>query len=65
MVKVVHVHFITKHKNYYFSSVRAVYKKFSSSDIGCSEEYLRHKLTYDGACYVNSIVLVIRGVLQS
>lgn len=62
-MKVVHVHFIHGHKNYYFGSVRAIYKKFTKEDIGCSEIYLRHQLTGVGNKFLNDKVLVIRSEL--
>ena len=63
LVKVVHVHFWHGHKNFYFGSVSAIYRRFSSIDMGCSEEYLRHKLSSDGAQFLNHKVLVIRSRL--
>lgn len=62
-VKVVHVHFISSRKNYYFSSVRSVYKMFNEKDIGCSERVLRRELNKDGAHYINKNVMVIRNRL--
>ena len=47
-VKIIHVHFINGHRNYYFGSVRAIYKMFSPEELGCSETYLRHQLTERG-----------------
>ena len=40
-IKIIHVHFISGHHNYYFGSVRAIYKMFSPEELGCSEIYLR------------------------
>lgn len=45
-IKIIHVHFISGHHNYYFGSVRAIYKMFSPEELGCSEIYLRHQLTH-------------------
>lgn len=59
-IKVVHVHFLHGHKNYYFGSVSAIYRKFSYVDIGIGEVSLRHKLTKDGNHYINKMVVVIR-----
>ena len=32
--KIIHVHFLTTHKNFYFGSVAAIFKKFSEEEIG-------------------------------
>lgn len=62
-IKIVHVHFLHGHKNYYFGSVSAIFRKFSESDIGISEIRLRHLLTDDGNHYINKNVIVIRARL--
>lgn len=62
-IKVVHVHFIHGHKNYYFGSVASIYRKFSKKDIGVSEDYLRHQLIDDGNHYINDKVIIIRSRL--
>ena len=41
-IKIVHVHFLHGHKNYYFGSVSSIFRKFSADDIGISEIRLRH-----------------------
>lgn len=63
ITKVVHVHFIHGHANYYFGSVHAVFKKFSFDDIGCSEGHLRACLSEDGKKYLNNKVLIVRSHL--
>lgn len=63
--KIVHVHFITTHRNYYFGSVTAIFKKFDRQTIGCSESYLRHILTKDGNHYLTKNVLIVRSRLIS
>lgn len=62
-IKVIHVHFLHGHKNYYFGSVSGVYRKFTDADIGCKSWQLRHQLRYDGSTYINSLVVVFRSVL--
>ena len=62
-IKIVHVHFLHGHKNYYFGSVSVIFRKFSESDIGISEIRLRHLLTDDGNHYINKNVIVIRARL--
>lgn len=61
--KVIHVHFLHSRKNYYFGSVRALFKVFSPKDLGVTENYLRHYLSYDGCHYLNSEVHIIRSRL--
>lgn len=62
-IKIVHVHFLVSHKNFYFGSVAAIFKKFSEKDIGYSEEYIRHALVEDGNHLLSSKVLIIRSRL--
>lgn len=62
-IKVVHVHFLHGRKNYYFGSVRAIYKKFSEEELGVSESYVRHQLNSDGRTYLNDKVFIFRSHL--
>ena len=43
--KIIHVHFFSGHKNYYFGSVTAIFKMFTSKEIGCTE----------GGCNLNCV----------
>lgn len=61
--KIIHVHFLASHKNYYFGSVSAVYKMFTDQDLGINESYLRHILTEDGNHHLTDKVLIIRSKL--
>lgn len=61
--KIIHVHFITSHKNFYFGSVLAIYKKFTEAEIGCSYNYLSHILTEDGNHHLTDKVLIVRARL--
>ena len=62
--RVIHVHFIVTKENFYFTSVRAVYKKFSSKELGITERALYHQLNSDGSKYHNNnSVLIVRGKL--
>lgn len=61
--KIIHVHFLASHKNYYFGSVSAVYKMFTAQDLGINESYLRHILTEDGNHHLTDKVLIIRSRL--
>ena len=62
-VKVVHVHLLHGHKNYYFGSVSAVFRYLSESDIGCSETYLSHVLTSEGKQHFTGKAMITRSVL--
>lgn len=62
-IKVVHVHFLHGHKNYYFGGIRAIFRKFSERELGVTEDYLRHQLSHNGATYINDMVLVVRSCL--
>lgn len=64
LIKVVHVHFLHGRRNYYFGSVKAVFRKFSDKDIGCTYDYLSHHLCHDGDKYLNDKVLIIRARLE-
>ena len=61
--KIIHVHFLVSHKNFYFGSVTAIFKMFSEKDIGYSEEYIRHTLVEDGNHLLSNKVLIIRSRL--
>ena len=45
MAKVIHVHLIGKRKDFYFSSVAAVFTKLSADDIGVGVDWLQHALS--------------------
>lgn len=62
-IKIIHVHFLVSHKNYYFGSVTAIFKRFTEKEIGCTEKYLRHQLTDNGNHHITKRTLVIRSVL--
>lgn len=61
--KIIHVHFLANHKNYYFGSVSAIYNYLSDKEIGVSEIYLRHQLREDGNVYLNKKVMIVRSRL--
>lgn len=62
-IKVIHVHFIHGHKNFYMGSVRVIFRKFTEEEIGCTEDHLRHQLPYDGSTYINDKVIIKRSHL--
>lgn len=62
-IKVIHVHFLTSHKNSYFGSVKAIFRHFSEADIGCTEKYLSHILKGDGSHHLTSRALILRSHL--
>ena len=57
--KIIHVHFLVSHKNYYFGSVTAMFKMFTEKDIGYSLEYIRHTLTEDGNHLLSDKALIV------
>ncbi|MGL4520826.1 MAG: hypothetical protein ACRCUJ_14455 [Phocaeicola sp.] len=42
MAKVIHVHLMGKRRDYYFSSISAVYDVLSPEEVGFSKSYLQH-----------------------
>ena len=55
ITKVVHVHFIHGHANYYFGSIHAVFKKFSFDDIGRTIDYVeKNGLQIYGVALISS-----------
>ena len=61
--KVIHVHFIHGHKNYYFGSVSALFRKFSEKELGCTEASLRHILSGDGNAHITHQAIFFRSRL--
>jgi len=62
-IKIIHVYFLSSRKNHYFGSVRAVFSVFSEEELGCSYNYLRHILSYDGSCHLSSKAYFHRSTL--
>lgn len=63
---VINVHFLVgkyRRHNYYFSSVKAVFDKFTVEDIGCTYNYLRHVLNDDGVAHFTKNALIRRSRL--
>ena len=42
MAKVIHVHLMGKRKDYYFSSITAVYDVLTAEEVGVKKSYLLH-----------------------
>lgn len=42
MAKVIHVHLMGKRKDYYFSSITAVYDILTAEEVGVKKSYLLH-----------------------
>lgn len=61
--KVIHVHFLHNHRNYYFGSVVALFRRFTEEELDCSAAYLSHLLTEDGMHHITKKVLIIRSRL--
>lgn len=62
-IKVIHVHIWKEHKNYYFGSISAVYRKFDENILGVTKNYLQHLLTDDNCQFINHKVLIVRSRL--
>ena len=56
--KVIHVHLIGQHRDFYFGSIAAVFKVFSREDIGVSYWALRHYGLPKGAVYANHFAII-------
>lgn len=59
--KVVHVHLIGKHRDFYFGSFAAVFKVFTKEDIGVSYHKLRHSKLPEGHAIVNKKAIIQQG----
>lgn len=42
MAKVIHVHLTGKRRDYYFTSITAVYTKLTAEEVGATKNYLLH-----------------------
>ena len=58
MAKVIHVHLMGKRKDYYFSSITAVYSVLSEDEIGAKLSYLLHAgLSGNGTLVTNKAII--------
>lgn len=64
MVKVIHVHLIFERKDYYFGSVKKVYKELDESTLGVKESYLYKVLNAEGSMMVTSRAIIKRSYLR-
>lgn len=60
-MKIIHVHLIGKRKDYYFSSITAVFDVLTPDDIGVSLDYLLHAGLPQGAAVVNKHAIIKQG----
>ena len=63
MVKVIHVHLIFERKDYYFGSVKGVYKVLDETQLGVKESYLYKALAADGDVKVTGRAVIRRSHL--
>lgn len=63
MAKVIHVHLIGKRKDYYFSSIAAIFDVFTEDEIGYKHSYLLHAGLGKNATLINGRVIIKQGVL--
>lgn len=64
MVKVIHVHLIFERKDYYFGSVKKVYKDLDENTLGVKESYLYKVLNAEGSMMVTSRAIIKRSCLR-
>jgi hypothetical protein len=58
MPKVIHVHLKGKGRDYYFSTISAVYTVLTPEDVGASYEYLRHAgLAGNGTVFTKKAII--------
>lgn len=62
-IKVIHVHLLCSHKNFYFGSISSMFKTLTSDEVGCDDDYLRHVLRHAGNHHLTTKALIIRSVL--
>lgn len=60
-MKIIHVHLTGKRKDYYFSSITAVFDVLTPDDIGVSLDYLLHAGLSQGAVVCNRRAIIKQG----
>lgn len=63
MAKVIHVHLMGKRKDYYFSSITAVYSVLTAEDIGVKLSYLLHAGLSGNGTLVTKKAIIKQSVL--
>lgn len=67
MAKVIHVHIFSRprgmRKDYYFSSITAVYSVLSAEDIGAKKSYLLHCGLSGGGCIATKKAIIKQSTL--
>ena len=63
--KVIHVHLLNRsrseRKDYYFTSIAAIFTVLTSADVGCSLRYLQNKLSHEPVA--NSCAIIKQSAL--
>lgn len=65
MAKVIHVHLIGKGKDFYFSSITAVFSVLEAEEIGVSMSYLLHAGLSGGGTVMTKKAMIKQGTLVS
>lgn len=60
-MKIIHVHLIGQRKDYYFSSITAVFDVMTPDDIGVTLDYLLHAGLPQGAVVCNRRAIIKQG----
>lgn len=58
MAKVIHVHFIGRRKDYYFSSIAAIFDVLTEEEIGYKHSYLLHAGLGGNGTLINDKVII-------
>lgn len=64
-IKVIHVHLIGKHKDYYFGSIAAIYTVLGPEDVGCGYDYLRRAGLSGGGTVITKKAIIKQSTLIS
>jgi hypothetical protein len=63
MAKVIHVHLVGKRRDYYFSSISAIYTVLSPQEVGISKSYLLHAGLGGGGTVCTKTAIIKQGTL--
>lgn len=62
-MKVIHVHIKGKGKDFYFSSISAVYEELSENDVGVSLSWLRHAGLSNNGTVITKNAIIKQGTI--
>lgn len=65
MSKIIHVHLIGKHKDYYFGSISAIYTLLTPEDVGATKSYLLHAgLSGGGTVFTRKAIIKQASIIK-